>query len=275
MAQETIDDIEVEENVNFDYDNLNGYNPLGQNVEEKEYTKANIKVKGDIGDIAEPSFEPPTLDELDYSEEEEEEQEDPVFGKQDLNDLPPKEKKESSAQLVELVLQGYSALHVFGQKFATINDQKLYEKQAKGEIDLRMHIPISETQSVGVGDFVESYNQEVAETLSVDDDFKESVRPVMERIASKKGYGLSDEQFLLVMFGKDIIQKTAGVISLKRQLDKTLDIVFEQFKQSQSPPPPQSVYQEDVPPNEAESQYQEGKAEEIEKSDSKPQENEG
>jgi hypothetical protein len=259
MAQETIDEIEVEENVNFDYENLNGYNPLGQNVEEKEYTKANIKVNGEIGDIAEPSFAPPTLEELDLSEEEEEEDEDPIFGKQDLNDLPPKEKKESSAQLVELVLQGYSALHVFGQKFATINDQKLYEKQAKGEIDLRMHIPISETQSVGVGDFVESYNQEVAETLSVDDDFKESVRPVMERIASKKGYGLSDEQFLLVMFGKDIIQKTAGVISLKRQLDKTLEIVFEQYKQSNTPPPPESVHQEDVPHNDLGGQEQDSR----------------
>lgn len=250
MATETIDEIQVDENVSFDYNNLNGYNPLGQNVEEKEYTKANIKVTGAIPDISEPSFAPPTLEELDLTEGEEEEVEDPLFGQQDLNDLPPKEKKEASAQFVELILQGYSALHVFGQKFATINDQKLYEKQAKGEIDLRMHIPISETQSVGVVDFIDSYNKEVAETLSVDEDFKESVRPVMERIAAKKGYGLSDEQFLLVMFGKDMIQKGAGVFSLKRQLDKTLEIVFEQFRTSNTPPPPQSVKAEVVPPNE-------------------------
>lgn len=249
MAAETIDEIKVDENVSFDYVNLNGYNPLGQNVEEKNYTKANIKVTGAIPEISEPMFAPPTLDELDLREGEEDEDEDPLFGKQDLNDLPPKEKKESSAQFVELILQGYSALHAFGQKFAIINDQKLYEKQAKGEIDLRMHIPISEKQSVGVVDFVDSYNKEVVETLSVDDDFKESVRPVMERIAEKKGYGLSDEQFLLIMFGKDFIQKTAGVISLKRQLDKTLEIVFEQYRMSNTPPQPQSVKAEVVPPS--------------------------
>ena len=249
MATQTIDEIQVDEAVKFDYNDLNGYNPLGQNVEEKAYTKANIKVSGNIPDISEPVFAPPTLEELDLTEGEEQDAEDPVFGQQDLNDLPPKEKEQASAQLVELVLQGYSALHAFGQKFATINDQKLYEKQAKGEIDLSMHIPISETKSVGVVDFIESYNQEISETLSVDDEFKESVRPVMERIAAKKGYGLSDEQFLLVMFGKDVIQKTAGVISLKRQLDKTLEIVFEQYKNSNSPPPPQSVHAEVVPPN--------------------------
>lgn len=246
----TIDDIQVDEKVNVDYSKLNGYNPLGQNVEEKEYTKANIKVTGNIPDISEPVFAPPTLEELDLTEGEEQEQEDAVFGQQNLNDLPPKEKKEANAQLVELVLQGYGALHTFGQKFATISDQKLYEKQAKGEIDLRMNIPISETQSVGVVDFVDSYNKEIAETLSVDEEFKESVRPVMERIAAKKGYGLSDEQFLLVMFGKDIIAKTAGVFSLKKQLDKTLEIVYQQYAASNTPPPPQPVQAEVVPPNE-------------------------
>ena len=232
----TIDDIVVEEEVKFDYNNLNGYNPLGQNVEEKEYTKANLRVSGDLPPISEPQFAPPSLEELDLSGgEEEEEVEDEVFGKQNINDLPPKEKQQAAEQLVELVLQGYSALHVFGHKFAVISESNLLEKQAKGEIDLRMHIPISETQSIGVVDFVESYNKEVTETLTLDDDFKESVRPVMERIAAKKGYGLSDEQFLLVMFGKDIIQKAAGVISLKNQLNKTLKIVHEQYQQANAP----------------------------------------
>tara|TARA_R110000751_G_scaffold307535_1_gene429301 strand:+ start:2370 stop:3164 length:795 start_codon:yes stop_codon:yes gene_type:complete len=247
---ETIDEIKVDENVSFDYNDINGYNPLSQNVEEKEYTKANIKVSGAIPEISEPAFAAPTLGELDLSEGEEEENEDSVFGKQELNDLPPKEKQEASQQLVELVLQGYSALHDFGQKFAVISDQKLYEKQAKGELDLAMHIPISETQSVGVVDFVNDYNKEIIQTLSVDDDFKDSVRPVLERIALKKGYGLSDEQFLLMMFGKDIIAKTAGTISLKKQLSKTLEIVYQQYSKNQSPPPPQSVHAEVVPPNE-------------------------
>jgi hypothetical protein len=231
MAQ-TIDEIDVEENVKFDYNNLNGYNPLGQNVEDKQYTRANIKVSGDLPPISEPQFAPPSLTELDLTEDEEEEAEDPLFGKQDTNDLPPKEKQQAAEQLVELVLQGYAALHTFGHRFAVISESNLLEKQAKGDIDLRMHIPISETQSIGVADFVESYNKEVTETLTLDDDFKESVRPVMERIAAKKGYGLSDEQFLLVMFGKDIIQKTAGVISLKNQLNKTLKIVHEQYQQA-------------------------------------------
>lgn len=253
MAEDAIDQIKVEEKVEFDYNNLNGYNPLGSNVEEKRYTKANIKVTGKISDISEPTFAPPTLEELDLSEGEEDLKagEDDVFGKQDLNDLPPKEKAEASAQLVELVLQGYSALHVFAQKYALIKDTKLYEKQAKGEIDLAMSIPISETESVGVMDFVDSFNKEIIETLTVDDEFKESVRPVMERIASKKGYGLTDEQFLLVMFGKDFIQKTAGTISLNKQLNKTLEIVYEQYKQYHQPPPPQHVRTEDVPQNQS------------------------
>lgn len=231
MAQ-TIDEIIVEEDVKFDYNNFNGYNPLGENVEYKKYTEANIRVSGNLPPISEPQFAPPSLSELDLSEDEQEDAQDTLFGNQDTNDLPPKEKQQAAEQLVELVLQGYSALHAFAHRFAIISESNLLEKQAKGDIDMRMHIPISETQSIGVIDFVESYNKEVTETLTLDDDFKESVRPVMERIAAKKGYGLSDEQFLLVMFGKDIIQKSAGVISFKNQLNKTLKIVHEQYQQA-------------------------------------------
>ena len=49
---------------------------------------------------------------------------------------------------------------------------------------------------------------------------------------------MTDEQFLLVMFGKDIITKTATTIALKRQLTKTLELVYDQYQTSGQPMPP-------------------------------------
>ena len=65
----------------------------------------------------------------------------------------------------------------------------------------------------------------------------------MTRIFEKKGVGMTDEQFLLVMFGKDIITKTATTIALKRQLTKTLELVYDQYQNQVSlcPPPPPPV----------------------------------
>jgi len=101
-----------------------------------------------------------------------------------------------------------------------------------------MSVPISSEEQGGVVDFVQSFNSQIDEAMAVSDEFKDSVRDPMTRVFAKKGVGMTDEQILLVMFGKDIITKTATTIALKKQLSRTLELVYQQHQEAGSPPPP-------------------------------------
>lgn len=236
---QTLDDIVVDEQVDANYSDVVNYNPLADNVEEKDYQKANLQGAGRLPDLEEPTFEPPTLEDIrpemfggDTGEDEDE-----VFGRERLNDMPKGDKKKAAQQMTEMILEGYSSICSFSGGFASMKENKLMEMQAEGRIDLRMPIPVSPTEQVGVLDFVQSYNAQIDEAMEVTDDFKEAVRPPMTRILEKKGVGMTDEQFLLVMFGKDIITKTATTIALKKQLTRTLELVYDQYQMSGQPMP--------------------------------------
>ena len=223
---QTLDDIVVDEQVDANYSDVVNYNPLADNVEEKDYQKANLQGAGRLPDLEEPTFEPPTLEDIrpemfggDTGEDEDE-----VFGRERLNDMPKGDKKKAAQQMTEMILEGYSSICSFSGGFASMKENKLMEMQAEGRIDLRMPIPVSPTEQVGVLDFVQSYIAQIDEAMEVTDDFKEAVRPPMTRILEKKGVGMTDEQFLLVMFGKDIITKTATTIALKKQLTRHLGV---------------------------------------------------
>lgn len=236
---QTLDDIVVDEQVDANYSDVVNYNPLADNVEEKDYQKANLQGAGRLPDLEEPTFQPPTLEDIrpemfggDTGEDEDE-----VFGRERLNDMPKGDKKKAAQQMTEMILEGYSSICSFGGGLASMKEGKLMEMQAEGRIDLRMPIPVSPTEQVGVLDFVQSYNSQIDEAMEVTDEFKEAVRPPMTRILEKKGVGMTDEQFLLVMFGKDIITKTATTIALKKQLTRTLELVYDQYQMSGQPMP--------------------------------------
>ncbi len=237
---QTLDDIQVDEQIDTNYEDVVNYNPLGDNVEEKDYQKANLRGAGQLPDLEEPTFSPPTLE--DISPEmfggDSGEDEDEIFGRERLNDMPKGDKKKAAQQMVDMVLEGYSSICSFTGNYANMNEGQLLEMQAEGKIDLRMPIPVSPSERVGVVDFVQSFNSQIDEAMEVSDEFKEQVKPPMTRIFEKKGVGMTDEQFLLVMFGKDIITKTATTIALKRQLTKTLELVYDQYQTSGQPMPP-------------------------------------
>ncbi len=237
---QTLDDIQVDEQIDTNYEDVVNYNPLGDNVEEKDYQKANLRGAGQLPDLEEPTFAPPTLE--DISPEmfggDSGEDEDEVFGRERLNDMPKGDKKKAAQQMVDMVLEGYSSICSFTGNYASMNEGQLLEMQSEGKIDLSMPIPVSPSERVGVVDFVQSFNSQIDEAMEVSDEFKEQVKPPMTRIFEKKGVGMTDEQFLLVMFGKDIITKTATTIALKRQLTKTLELVYDQYRTSGQPMPP-------------------------------------
>ena len=195
-----------------DYSDLStpkDFNPFDEAVVERDYTKPQVSFNPqEIQNIPEPSFQSPNLDELqddDFAEDEEKNQkkEKPKYGfesddplvNQDLKDYDKKSANEAASQMVDAVLGGYKMAHSIAGKYLTIQQKDLYKRAVKGEINLDMMVPVSQTKSISVIEFVQDYNNQVLEVLVVDDEFISSVRPVMIRVFSKRGYGMSDEQF--------------------------------------------------------------------------------
>ena len=258
-----IEDITLEENDVPNFSDVVNYNPLADNVEEKDYQKVSIEGADRLPDIEEPVFTAPTLEDIrpdmfDGGGSDEDE----LFGKERLNDLPKGDKKKAAQQMAEMVLEGYSSICSFTGGFANLNEGQLLQMQTEGKIDLRMSVPISSQEQVGVVDFVQSFNSQIDEAMAVSDEFKDSVRDPMTRVFAKKGVGMTDEQILLVMFGKDIITKTATTIALKKQLSRTLELVYQQHQEAGSPPPPPPPVQTPAPaPPRAENPVKENRRE--------------
>ena len=74
----------------------------------------------------------------------------------------------------------------------------------------------------------------------------------MVRVFAKRGYGMTDEQYLIFAFGKDILQKGAQLYTFKKSLTQSLKMMTEMYnaqvnpqynseaQQQQQQPPPQS-----------------------------------
>jgi hypothetical protein len=163
-----------------------------------------------------------------------------------MENLDKKEARQASEQLVDTVLDGYEMTHQFLQKIASIDEGKIQENVIAGKIDLSIKVPIAEDgTSVNALEYVQVHNETIKENISYDPSFGEKVRPAMIRVFSKKGWGLTDEQFLLGAFAKDLAVKATMIYSLKKQGNQIIKH-FVQASQNQMQQPRPEVYEPDT-----------------------------
>ena len=98
----------------------------------------------------------------------------------------------------------------------------------------------------------------------------------MRRVFEKKGWGFTDEQFLMYMFGKDLGVKSMMVFGLKKQSNMMMNTFMEMqqqkleaLAQTQAPVSPDSITrpaqaQPQPQPSENVAQEPDGKAEDVE-----------
>ena len=243
-----------------DYSQLStpdNFNPFDEQVVERAYTKPQVSYDpNSIRGIPEPSYQQPNLDELqedDYEDEKPKKEKpkkgfgsDDPFVNKDLEEYDKKDSEDASAHLVETFLDGYKVAHTIGARYFTLSEEEIVKKALKGELNPDMRIPISQTQDISVREFIAEYNNQVNEVLVVDDEFLDKVRPVMIRVFGQRGYGMTDEQYLMFAFGKDIVQKGAQLFTFKKSLQQSLKMMTQmyneqvnsQFNTSATPPPP-------------------------------------
>jgi hypothetical protein len=213
------------------------YNPFAESVVERDYATPKT-ASGLVDDLEEPSFVPPSYEDIISDRQEQE-----AMGTNDtfdnpfdnpnpaMNDLDNKDKKIACESLVDTVLDAYEQAHKYAQYVVKVDEETLMAKQAQGKLDLSMQIPVTETgETMSVGEFVANYNEQSANALQYDKDFGYKVRPAMIRVFMKRGWGMTDEQFLLYMFGKDIAIKVGIMFQLKKTINGTLDTLEKVYK---------------------------------------------
>lgn len=223
------------------YEGTNGnYNPFDKDVFEREYSTPRT-AEGLTDDIPEPSFDsnPSFEDLMNDTKADEEEATNPFDNPNPaLNDLPPHEKQIACEQMVDTVLDTYESLHLIGQRFVKFSEDDLNELIINDEVDPNTIIP-TENGDISLQEFVASYNEQATEVMSYDRAFGHKVRPAMVRVFMKKGWAMTDEQFLLFAFGKDLLTKTTQFIGLKKSISTTIGLIkdmhVENKKQKKKP----------------------------------------
>ena len=222
-----------------------GYNPFGEEVVERDYTKPKVVAQEGMPPIAEPSFEPPSIEDFDSPNPELDASEgEPSKGDNmfTTEDLPDKEKKIACENIVDTFLGAYGLLHEWGYKWVSVSEEQQTEHIMNGDIDPSLEYPLSSENNITFSEFCDSYNEQVKDILTVDDEFIEEVRPRLIRIAMTHDMGMTDVQFCIYKFSVDIAQKGGAIYSFKKQMNLVVDQVSKLTKeyQANNPMPPQS-----------------------------------
>lgn len=247
MAKFDSEIYEPEEAVNVDF------NPLDEPVNERRYTSPNVNANpNDLNKpIEEPRFAPPPMQKKTIPQFEEKKPKPEPFNP-DMRNIPKKETEQAAAQMAKLIIQGYEWMHQLANKGLQISEKKLIKLQAEGEINLNAMIDYDYGKKIRAGEFFQDYNEQVKNILYVSDTFKEETIPVLERVLAKRGVGMTDENYLLFLFGKDIAEKSMIFFQYKSQMNYMIESIKEatmsQFVQQAPPPPPSSQRQPTAPP---------------------------
>jgi len=242
--KETKEEVSAEENTTTTSDSnvvgegtFSDYNPFAESVVERDYSTPQV-ASGLVEDINEPQFIPPSYEDIvNGSSESEGEPEDtgspfdnpnPAF-----NELENKDKKIACESMVDTCLDAYEQLHTYAQFVVKVDEEDLLERHQAGKIDLQEIIPVSANgDTMTISEFMQQYNQQGQEALAYDKEFGYKVRPAMVRVFMKKGWGMSDEQYLMYMFGKDLAVKGGIMFQLKKTISNALEELEKNHKRN-------------------------------------------
>lgn len=233
------------------------FNPLDEAVNEKPYTIPNVNTSNVNlnAPIEEPKFAPPPIDTTKRVRSEEPKPPKPEPVNPEMKNLGKKDTEMAASHMAKLILQGYEWMHDLANKGLQVSEKKLNKLQANGEINLNAMIDYDYGKKIRAGDFFMEYNQQVSNVLQVSPEFKEEVTPILEKVLAKRGIGMTDEQMLMFMFGKDIAAKSMIFFQQKAQMNMMIASIKEattSMYAQQAPaaaPPPQTSSSTQSTPN--------------------------
>jgi hypothetical protein len=257
-------------------ENESFFNPLQESVQQRDYSAPQI-AQGDIPPLEEPQFmrkgfdqikaeqsggigSPPSSGGSSSGASAPQMSNDPMNNPNPaFNELEDKDKKKASEQMVDAVLDTYDTLKGLSAKLGQMDEKKVRKMIDEGKIDRNRRITIDEYgNNVGIMEFVQNYNAQVAQAVEPDPSFRKSVRPAMVRMFMKKGWGMTDEQFVGFAVIKDLTITGVTLIGMKNGMKEILANLQEEQsakgnpiappRPTPPPPAPSGGYETPPPP---------------------------
>jgi hypothetical protein len=246
MSKEYQEPEEKEMNENAEI--IDEFSPFDEPVIEKPYTRHNVRVdaKDFTNPIPEPSFTPPPMMGSTLSQEDKVKKEPPPPINREMNEMSKKDKHDAAGKVAEMIMSGYKWANGFADSKLLFDQRKIAKLQKEGEIDLSVDVPISPSQSISAGEFLQEYNEQTKGTIKVSKEFEEEVTPVLTRVLEKKGIGFTDEQLLMYLFGKDLVVKGFLIkqsLNVKKEMLETLKEATMLLRGGSTPPTPPQFQQ--------------------------------
>jgi len=250
------------------------YNPFLEQVSEKPYSTVNVGVTQEQlkSSIPEPVYSPFSVDSNENPYNMLGGDGQPSGGGQKresapfnpmMNDVSDGDKKMGAQHMAKLLVEGYEQLHVFGNKALQVPEKKIRKMEKEGLIDLSIPIPYEYGKTITAGEFLQDFNEQNKDALTVSREFKKEVTPVLTRVLEKRGAGLTDEQYLGFLVGKDLVVKLVIVAQLRSTMNDMINVIKDYTEATRAgggvPPQPQApTPQAPTPqPSAPQPQYQE------------------
>jgi hypothetical protein len=226
------------------------HNPFMDSVNEKTYSQINVNASQEqiSNAINEPLYQAQQIDTgynpYDYLNGE---TQNPDNSKNQnsinpaMQDFSDQDKKMGAEYMAKIIIDAYEQGHVLANTQLVFNEKKLAKLEKEGEINLSVEIPYEYGKTIPAGEFIKEFNEQNKDTLVVTKEFKKEVTPVLTRVLEKKGAGLTDEQFLMYAFGKDIAVKGIMVFQMKNTMNDMINMMKDftvNGQPSQPTPPP-------------------------------------
>jgi hypothetical protein len=235
-----------------------GFNPLDDKVNEKPYTRLNVTANAEELNrpIPEPGFTPPPMNEAPKGESSSNSGKgngappaDPF--NPSMNDIPSAEKSKASEHMAIMIMKGYEFVNQLANKGLMFSEKRLMKLQQEGEIDFKnTYIPYDiNGNTMSAVEFIKEYNSQQENAFAVSEEFKQEATPVLKRVLEKRGAGMTDEQYLIFLFGSDIAMKGMHFVSARAQMNQMILLMKEYSTHGGAGAPPRSapVYDEPQP----------------------------
>ena len=135
------------------------------------------------------------------------------------------ETNAGAEQMVSVFWSMYNKLNVGAVYLAKIDEEDIMKREAKGEIDLSLTFTLPSQQPLTAKDYFKHYNQTVVESFVTNPKLEKDTREAMIRLCKKYNLIMSDEWFVAMKVGEDLVSKAGQVLMLR----KTSRAVLEQL----------------------------------------------
>lgn len=222
---------------------MDDFNPLDEAINEKEYTKHNVKVNpNDFNKpIPEPSFTPPPMTGMVNENEKPKD----IRPKEPFNpqakQMTTKDKRLASKRVADMLMTAYKWVNRFADSSLQFNERKVSKMVSNGELDLSVQVPISPNETISAGEFIQEYNDQSRNTIVVTNEFEEEVMPVLIDVLEEEGITMTKKQELAFIVGQDIAVKGFMMyqsLQVKKDMLKMMTEFSSIRKPSYVPPAP-------------------------------------